>query len=307
MENERNIGRVIVVDSERIVVELDDDNKSLTKTFLTGSYPIARINSYVVIPIGSVSIVGIVTRVSMRGQDVELRDRSSLMLAHPRRTIDVTMVGTLTKAGNRLEFQFGIKDFPVLDNPVWFILEEELDTIFDKEQNPEKQDGDQHQQKYFVELGTSAAYPEYKAKLNPDILFSRHLAVLGNTGAGKSCTIASLIQTILRDDNVRKGHGAHFVIFDTNGEYRDAFSSKLAATGADEFAMLYLHQGTLRIPYWFMNFQDWKNLLQPKEGSQIPVLSKALLYARNPELQPAAQGMSQLEVSLDDASVVFDS
>jgi len=286
MENERRIGRVVSVDSERVLVELDEERKSLTRTFLTGTYPVARINSYVVIPIGSVSVVGIVTRVSMRGQDLELRDRSALMLAEPRRTIDVTMVGTVTKTKGKLEFSYGIKDFPALDNPVWFILEEELDIIFDKHAND----------KYFVELGASAAYPEYKAKLNPDVLFSRHLAVIGNTGGGKSCTIASLIQTILRDEAVKKGAGAHFVIFDTNGEYKEAFSSLVGdAEQTEEFATLHIDQDGLRIPYWFMNLDDFRQLFRVTEGVQEPVLSTAISLAKQESQTKRGSGKAQTE------------
>jgi hypothetical protein len=104
MENERTIGKVVLVESEHVIVELDTSSKSMTKTFLTGTYPIARINSYVLIPVGAVSIVGFVTRVSMTEQDLEIAEKGSLTLAHPRRTISVTMVGTMTRKSGKFEF-----------------------------------------------------------------------------------------------------------------------------------------------------------------------------------------------------------
>ena len=202
------------------------------------------------------------------------------------------MVGSITKCEKQLKFDYGIKEFPALDNPVWFILEDELDVIFDK------RGGD----RYFVELGASAAYPEYRAKLNPDILFSRHLAVIGNTGGGKSCTIASLIQTILRHADVKKGAGAHFVIFDTNGEYQNAFSSKLP-NQTQEFSMLHIDQSTLRIPYWFMNLDDLRQLFRVTEGVQEPVLSTAISLARARSLAEREDRQTESEETILQAIV----
>lgn len=265
IDNERLIGRVIAVESDKVLIKLEDDSKSLTKTFVTGTYPIARINSYVIIPVGSIGIVGIVTKISMAKEDIEFTADASLSLPKPKRTISVSMVGTIQKQKENFKFDFGISQFPVLDNPVWFILEKELDAIFDKDENDD----------YFIELGFSTAYPDYKVKVNPDKLFSRHLGILGNTGAGKSHTIASILQTILTNKKVIEGKGAHFILFDTNGEYKQAF------TGVDSFHCLNIDQAQLRVPYWFMNFQDYRTLFQASEGTQIPILQQAILDAKN--------------------------
>jgi uncharacterized protein len=265
-ENERLIGKVIAVESDKVFIELEKDSKSLTKTFVSGTYPIARINSYVIIPVGSISIVGVVTRVSMANEQIEITHDATLSLPQPRRTISVSMVGTLEKdSQSKFKFSFGISQFPVLNNPVWFILNEELDAIFDKNENSE----------FFIEMGKSTAYPDYNVKFNPDKLFSRHLGILGNTGAGKSHTIATILQTILRNKNVKDGKGAHFIIFDTNGEYKQAFQND------PNFEMLHIDQESMRIPYWFMNFQDYRTLFQASEGTQIPILQQAILDSKN--------------------------
>ncbi|WP_242919728.1 ATP-binding protein [Pontibacter liquoris] len=290
-DQEREIGRVIGVESDKVLIELNHSSKSLTKTFVTGVYPIARINSYVLLPIGSVCVVAVVTRVSMAKESVELTSEATLSLPQPKRTLSATMVGTLEAKNHSQIFSFGISQFPALDNPVWFILEQELDTIFDKHST-----ADDH---YFLEVGTSTAYPSYHVKVNPDKLLSRHLGVLGNTGAGKSSTIASLLQSILNHEEVSRGEGAHFILFDTNGEYHEAFK------GNPNFDVLYISSDELRLPYWFMNFEDWVHLLQPKEGSQIPTLSKALLYARNPDLKPEIVTPTQINSLLDDAKKHF--
>jgi len=297
VENERLIGRVVSVESQHAMVELEKDLKSLHKSFYSGVYPIARINSYVVMPIGSVEIVGIVTRVSMSEDTAEVSTKAVITLSDAKRLIRVTMLGTLKKKPDQkdgkdaFDFSFGISEFPALDNPVYFVLDNELDAIFDKSQT--KPSDDKDDKTFYLPIGKSGIYKEYQVKVDPDSLFSRHLAVLGNTGSGKSCTIAQLIQTILRRDEVKQGKQAHFVIFDTNGEYHDAFEHK-------DFESLTIGRDGLRIPYWFMNFEDWIQLIQPKEGSQIPVLSKSLLYARNPDYHPAIATFQSLKSLIEE-------
>ena len=63
MINERKIGRIISVDSFRVYIKLDEDLKSLYKSGYEDIYEVARINSYIVIPIGAERIVALVTRV----------------------------------------------------------------------------------------------------------------------------------------------------------------------------------------------------------------------------------------------------
>ena len=54
--------------------------------------------------------------------------------------------------------------------------------------------------------------------------FSKHAAILGNTGSGKSCTLTSILHSLFEYEyNGKKLNNAHFIIFDTNGEYKQAF------------------------------------------------------------------------------------
>ena len=66
MANERNIGRIVTVDSLSVYVRLDDNLKSLYKSGYEEIYPVARINSYIVIPVGADKIVAMVNRVMTR-------------------------------------------------------------------------------------------------------------------------------------------------------------------------------------------------------------------------------------------------
>lgn len=135
---------------------------------------------------------------------------------------------------------------------------------------------------YCISIGKSAIFREYDVLVNPDIFFGKHVAVLGSTGSGKSCTVATMLQSVLTTNGV---NNATFVIFDTNGEYRRAFTSD--GDGSDHSSKtLYLPSDPLKtsdrliIPYWFMNSEDFCRLFSASEQTQRPVLIEALGRAR---------------------------
>jgi len=265
MSNDRTIGRIVLVDSYKAIVEIDKDLKSLTKTAFTGTYDFARINSYVIIPVGSSKIVGMISRVQLTEEAEGPTSKTTIVLPEAKRIMTVTMIGTIEeRPGGRREFYQGVISFPALDNPVWFIEKEELDILFDK--SPSVEDS-----RYRIPIGTSIAFPEYQVRIDPDAFFGKHAAVIGSTGSGKSCTIASILQSIFEMKNVKN---AHFVILDTNGEYGEVF--KGCKQPYD-----FLHIKDLKIPYWFMNFDDFRILFKASEGTQAPVLHNAILDAKN--------------------------
>lgn len=265
MTNDRAIGRIVLVDSYKAIVEIDKDLKSLTKTAFTGTYDFARINSYVIIPVGSSKIVGMINRVQLTEEAEGPTSKTTIVLPQAKRIMTVTMIGTIEeRPGGEREFYQGVISFPALDNPVWFIEKEELDILFDK--SPTDKDS-----KYRIPIGTSIAFPEYQVRIDPDAFFGKHAAVIGSTGSGKSCTIAAILQSILNIEDVKN---AHFVILDTNGEYGEVFKSH---KHPDDF----LHIQELKIPYWFMNFDDFRSLFRASEGTQAPVLHNAILDAKN--------------------------
>ena len=81
-----------------------------------------------------------------------------------------------------------------------------------------------------------------------------------------------------------KLQNAHIIILDTNGEYRDAFLSD--SDGANEGlkdinAYYYGGDRQVQVPYWLMNWQEFKALLRPGDGTQAPVLNRAISLAKN--------------------------
>lgn len=271
MANEREIGHIVTVDSLSVFVRLDDDLKSLYKSGYEEIYPVARINSYIIIPVGAEKIVAIVDRVMNREETDLKKTRGTIFLTESSRYLSATMIGTI-ESGRYIQ---GVYNYPILDNPVWYVTRQDLDIIFDQKQNGEHIN---FKDDFYLPIGTSPSFPDYQVKINPDRMFGKHAAILGNTGSGKSCTLTSILQSLFQFDyNGKKLQSAHVVIFDTNGEYKDAFQLD------DKYKVnpFYINEDGLKVPYWFMNFDDMDYLFEPTTGTQAPILKRALALAKS--------------------------
>ena len=281
MNQNRIIGRVLSVDNFRVFIKIEEDIKGAFKSGINDIYEVARINSYLIIPVGADRIVALITRVTMK-EEVELNSTTtSIVLPSSSRYISATMLGTIAKNGDKEQFIQGVYSFPSLDNPVWYVTEEDLKHIFDDKEN-EKID---YKKDFYLPIGTSPAFQNYKVKICPDQFFVKHAAILGNTGSGKSCTLTSILRNLFRFNYNGEASltNAHIVIFDTNGEYKDAF---LPAQGVnDELNLInaYYYGGDeeVKVPYWLMNWHDFRYLFNPGEGVQAPVLNRAIGLAKN--------------------------
>ena len=288
MANERNIGHIVTVDSLSVFVRLDDDLKSLYKSGYEEIYPVARINSYIVIPVGADRIVAIVDRVMNREETDLSKTRGAIFLTESSRYLSATMIGTIENG----RYMQGVYNYPILDNPVWYVTRKDLDIIFDQKQKGETIN---FKEDYYLPIGTSPAFPDYQVKINPDRLFGKHAAILGNTGSGKSCTLTSILQSLFQFEyNGKKLQSAHVVIFDTNGEYKDAFK----IDEKHKVNPFYINEDGLKVPYWFMNFDDMDYLFEPTTGTQAPILKRALGLAKSKVNPAAASFIGKADISL---------
>jgi uncharacterized protein len=286
MTTEHEIGRIVAVDTAQVTVELNRDLKALTRSTYEGAIEVGRINSYVVIPVGARRIVAMVTRVVMTEESELQADKTMVSLPSTRRLMKATMIGSIDED----QFHQGISLFPVLDSKVFLTTKEDLDAIFgrgrkDAHINPDEPG-------YCILLGKSVVFPDYNIYINPDAFFGKHAAIIGSTGSGKSCSIATILQSIISREDIRH---TRIVILDTNGEYRAAFQKRNdGGTYIDCIPggrCLYIptdpsESGSLTIPYWFMDSEDFVRLFRAAPGVQRPVLLNALTLAREEGIGP---------------------
>lgn len=124
-------------------------------------------------------------------------------------------------------------------------------------------------------LGHSTIYKNYDVKLPIDSIFGNHLAIIGNTGSGKSCGVTRILQNLFTECT-NKPKNSHFVIFDAYGEYTHAFDgldvNTKVYTAVKESA---LDLGLI-LPPNFLEVDDLAILLGVTGTDQLPVLEKTL-------------------------------
>ena len=110
-------------------------------------------------------------------------------------------------------------------------------------------------------LGSLSMNKDIPIKIDGNRFFSKHIAIVGSTGSGKSCTVARILQDAVGVNDCKNAHrdgqkNAHVVIFDVHDEYTAAF--KLDKTEA--FTLNRLDIDTMRLPYWLMNSEELESL-----------------------------------------------
>lgn len=129
-------------------------------------------------------------------------------------------------------------------------------------------------------FGTSPIYKDYVITSSLSNFFANHFAIIGNTGSGKSCGLARLIQNIFFTSSNELPKNAHICLFDVYGEYYNTF------TEMDKFPGLHFKRYTtelefgssrlLTIPAYFLEVDDLAILLGANDPTQLPVLAKAI-------------------------------
>ena len=142
----------------------------------------------------------------------------------------------------------------------------------------------------YTNFGSSNVYHNYKINVSINEFFSNHFSILGNSGAGKSCTVASIVQKLFKSQF--SPTNAHVFFFDAYGEYTNAFST-INKTHPNVNYVCYTTNpeetdGTLlKIPVWLLDVDDLALLLDVTSPTQLPIIEKAL------KLVPILTGSSE--------------
>lgn len=129
-------------------------------------------------------------------------------------------------------------------------------------------------------LGNSPLYDDCQIRVDINDLFSNHMAIFGNTGSGKSCGVARLLQNVFNNPSFLP-YKSNFFIFDAYGEYHNAFKDinkinsnlhfKYYTTNKTEVG-----EQRLRVPLWLLNVDDLALLLEASSHSQLTIIEKML-------------------------------
>lgn len=285
-DRKRAIGKVVSVTADRFVVEMHAGTDNFTVVGFDDVHYVARLGSFLMIPVQTEYVV--VEVVGLRERDIAStgRGEGELDKAASAKYLDVVPVGMLPQ-DRSAKFRFGVSVFPSLYADALYAFDAELDRVFETDKPSEPASGlngalpvpGDATRFRAMSIGRSVVFEGYDVKVRIDDFFGGHTAVLGNTGSGKSCTVASVLQSLFDKADEFHARGATFVVFDVNGEYANALMP-LAKENGIGVAHVVL-DGTandhkFRLPHWFLEQSEWELLLQASERTQIPVLRTAL-------------------------------
>ena len=291
----RIVGTVEEVSADSISVLLDPEAPRATalNTGVPAGFP--RINGYVLIPNESGSTVCIISSVHIERRRIPnrrgIRDAGLVDLPLPSRVMGLTPLGTLRarSTGERLSFKVrrGVDVFPSVGDPVHLPSPGQLRAIVE---------GEDKSTSGRILLGHCPTAGQAPVHVDPDKIFGRHLAVLGNTGAGKSCSVAGLIRWSLdaarRARAEAESHGsgssegssvpnARFIVLDPNGEYARAFKDLDVRLFRVEPEREGKDGKQLKVPAWLWNGAEWAAFTGASPGVQRPLLLEALRRLRS--------------------------
>lgn len=277
--NPLKIGNVIRVNSGQVDVMITTPDLNI---LIEGeNYRVGQLGSYVTIPIEDRTIVGFVTGLG--------RQEVAVVEVQPQLIMQIQLLGEV-KAGR---FVRGVNEYPIVGDDVWVAVKKDFEAIFGT--FDQLLSGSKHPQSFT--LGRFALNREFEVKVLGTEMFSKHVAVLGNSGGGKSCTTAKILQEVLDLDQ------AQVVLFDMHGEYRAAFSDEDGQLNAN---VTYLGVDDLVLPYWLLKYEELEAIFVDRSNplhisTQISFLRSALLEFK----QDAARELNLTKALTLDTPIYF--
>ena len=241
------IGHLVDVQGNSLVATLVDDDQGRVPVVTIGDEDVVvgQLGSYVVIKQNDGHVVAVVTRMTeqeaLAAPTIETPGVAPARLPFAKRFVRLTPVGSIERDGT---FKRGVSKFPTTGAQVHAIGSPDVAKMFDRFHSKQ------------LNVGHLSSQPKLDIYLDPTNLFGRHSAILGQTGAGKSWTVASIVQK-----TVEVMPKAHIIVLDLHGEYcwEREDGSQHFAFGRE--TVRHVDARDLEIPYWLMTFAELCDLL----------------------------------------------
>lgn len=272
------LGTVEDVDGSSVSVKLSDSTPG-GLLFVNGeAYRVGQVGGFVRIPSGYVDLYGVISQVGAGAAP----GPPELAPKFGNRWLRVELVGQ-GRRGTR--FERGIAQYPSIGDSVHVVTESNLKTVY----APGDEDG-------YVAVGRVASAESIKAFLDLNRLVSRHSAVVGSTGSGKSNAVANILGAV---SDPAQFKSARVVLFDLHGEYAKAFGdqAKVFRVGADPGT----GERELHVPFWALTAKEFISIsMGTVSGTQMTLLQEKLLAAKRASKPAgAAHGLPDLDVTVD--------
>lgn len=264
----------------RAVLDIDSPDSVALNAGTPRNFP--RVNSYVLVSCDNGYLVGQIEWLAVERapypKQRDIQDFGLVNLPFPQKKISLNPVGTLKRISKKgvdsFKFQRGSESFPSIGSAILLPTDLQLKSIVESGNNRR------------VIIGQSPLANNANVAVDPDRLFGRHIAVLGNTGSGKSCSVAGLIQWSLEAAMESENRpNARFIVLDPNGEYTRALGPDTKFKGRVFKVEAKEGENQLQVPSWFWNSAEWASFTQASPKAQLPLLKRSLRAMRNEEFE----------------------
>jgi DNA helicase HerA-like ATPase len=226
------IGKVLDVDGSAVTVEINRDIPS-GLIFIHGEpHSVGQVGSFVRFPLGFTNLVGVVTRAGANSTASKPANADEAWA----RWITVQLVGEATPG---LPFSRGVARLPTVGETAHVVTKSDLEALY----------GNQDETSGWFSVGRVAAAESIDARINVNRLVTRHSAVVGSTGSGKSTAVARIVESVT---DPTRYPSARVVVFDLHGEYLRSFEDRGTALKVS----LASSSSSLYVPFWALSFEE---------------------------------------------------
>lgn len=236
-------GSVREVDGSTIVLKAE----FLEKKFNSITYSL-EVGSYVNCGGRHGDTICIVSKIQIEDAEIKIKDGDSVQLS--RFDLNKVTLSVVGSSDENEKFSRGASRLPTINCDAYILTPDQVNSLLGI--------NSQSNNKNFLVTEDN----DNKVYLDIDKLLGRHVAILGTTGSGKSCTVASIIQSILKSYSHPR-----IIFFDIHNEYPSAFghgaedhesyASKTQCTAWENFSL----------PYWFLDIEEFLDIYYPGAGT----------------------------------------
>ncbi|MDD7636360.1 MAG: ATP-binding protein [Clostridiales bacterium] len=269
-QSDKCVGIVDSVSASEVKGYLLDSAPQNVALSLGGLSLFPRINGFLMIPNETGNLVGMVNWIGFN----HMATSNDVNLPKGSRMISMSILGHIEHRLNGVAFVRGSFSLPTVGDQILLPSEIELEAIIKNTQEDS------------IVIGKSPLTGNQPVRLPINELFGRHVAVLGNTGSGKSCTVAGLIRWSIEASIAKNGASpnARIIVLDPNGEYGSAFDGLDVDILKCSVKSFNANTNQLRVPAWMWNSSEWSSVFQASDKTQKPLLREALRILRGAQM-----------------------
>ncbi len=205
------VGTVIAVKGRTIEVAVDKMKNASHLLHNGNVVKNVSVGSYLKISKGFSELIGKIESEFIQEDKLNLASNYTNSKNKIKRILVVTLVGFINSENNQKEFKQGLKELPLIENDCYLLTENEFELIHKFAKDDEDA----------IQIGTLLNETSVPIKLGVDRLFASHIGIFGNTGSGKSYTLAKIYHELFNQykNEPKFQENAKFVLIDFNGEY----------------------------------------------------------------------------------------